>query len=563
MTVARVPGTVAQLEIQSIAAGGDGVGRADGLVVFVPRTAPGDRALVRIKQANRFARGELDALLQPSSLRVSPPCTHYRVDRCGGCQLQHIRYESQLEAKSAIVLDALQRIGKRAIEPPAVQPSERQWRYRRKLTLAMCRMTSGWRMGLRPYDDPSQLFQLEDCPITDERVVATWREIMRAEQSLPQDSELRGSVRLGAGGSTVIIEGGRDWRTSDRFFAAVPSAAVLWWKPERAARRLIAQRPGVDASATASFGQVNAEAAAALCGDRRDGGVVGRVRSARHCHRAGSRRRRALRGATAQRVARDCGTGRGSPRADASRGCGAAQSAPRGSRRTCSGYPHSSGTSPARDLLRELRPSNARARPHATCGLPDCLGCLLRHVSSDRARRDGVRVGAGSTVKYVVRSHGREMEIDVDADGVRIDGESVPARLAEVEGTPERVLTVGEAIHRVIVRRGVNRGDYTLWVDGYRFDVEALDERTRAIRELAAASTGPGGPAPLKSPMPGMIVRVNVAAGDAVQVGQGLVVIEAMKMENELRATGAGNVKRVHVTAGTAVEKGALLVEME
>jgi biotin carboxyl carrier protein len=166
-------------------------------------------------------------------------------------------------------------------------------------------------------------------------------------------------------------------------------------------------------------------------------------------------------------------------------------------------------------------------------------------------------------VKYIVRSHGREMEIDVDADGVRIDGEAVPARLAEVAGTPERVLTVGAAIHRVIVRRGVNRGDYTLWVDGYRFEVEALDERTRAIRELAAVSAGPGGPAPLKSPMPGMIVRVNVAAGDAVQVGQGLVVIEAMKMENELRATGAGTVKRVHVTAGTAVEKGALLVEME
>jgi len=80
------------------------------------------------------------------------------------------------------------------------------------------------------------------------------------------------------------------------------------------------------------------------------------------------------------------------------------------------------------------------------------------------------------------------MEIDVGADGVRIAGEPVPARLAEVEGTPERVLTVGDAVHRVIVRRGLNRGDYTLWVDGYRFDVEALDERTRAIRELAAAS---------------------------------------------------------------------------
>jgi 23S rRNA (uracil1939-C5)-methyltransferase len=89
---------------------------------------------------------------------------------------------------------------------------------------------------------------------------------MRAEQSLPQHPELRGSVRLGAGGTTVIIEGGRDWRMSDRFFAAVPSAAVLWWKPDQGARRLIAERPGAEASATASFGQVNADVAAALHG---------------------------------------------------------------------------------------------------------------------------------------------------------------------------------------------------------------------------------------------------------------------------------------------------------
>jgi pyruvate carboxylase subunit B len=63
--------------------------------------------------------------------------------------------------------------------------------------------------------------------------------------------------------------------------------------------------------------------------------------------------------------------------------------------------------------------------------------------------------------------------------------------------------------------------------------------------------------------MPGMIVRVNVSEGDAVQAGQGLVVMEAMKMENELRATASGTVKRVHVAPGTAVEKGALLLEME
>ena len=65
------------------------------------------------------------------------------------------------------------------------------------------------------------------------------------------------------------------------------------------------------------------------------------------------------------------------------------------------------------------------------------------------------------------------------------------------------------------------------------------------------------------APMPGLVVRVNVREGDEVRSGQGLVVMEAMKMENELRATAAGVVRRVVVAAGSAVEKGALLVEME
>jgi pyruvate carboxylase subunit B len=63
--------------------------------------------------------------------------------------------------------------------------------------------------------------------------------------------------------------------------------------------------------------------------------------------------------------------------------------------------------------------------------------------------------------------------------------------------------------------------------------------------------------------MPGMIVRVQVVEGDVVQPGQGLVVMEAMKMENELRATAVGTVSRVRVAPGTAVEKGALLLELE
>jgi len=168
-------------------------------------------------------------------------------------------------------------------------------------------------------------------------------------------------------------------------------------------------------------------------------------------------------------------------------------------------------------------------------------------------------------MKYSVIVNGETIEIELDGDSVRVGDASTRAKILDLDGaaSPLRMLSIGETIHRVEVRAGESRGRYTLWIDGFRFEVEALDERTRAIRELSAATARPTGPAPLLAPMPGMIVRVNVGEGDAVQAGQGLVVMEAMKMENELRAASAATVKRVHVAPGTAVEKGALLLEME
>jgi biotin carboxyl carrier protein len=166
-------------------------------------------------------------------------------------------------------------------------------------------------------------------------------------------------------------------------------------------------------------------------------------------------------------------------------------------------------------------------------------------------------------MKYYVRVGDEEVEVVHDGGEVHVDGATLEARLAEVEGTPVRMLTVGDEVHRIIVRRGATRGRYTIWVDGFRHEVEALDERMRAIRELAGATAGPAGPAPLLAPMPGMVVRVQVQVGDTVQPGQGLVVMEAMKMENELRAAAAATVKAVIAQPGTAVEKGALLIELE
>jgi biotin carboxyl carrier protein len=166
-------------------------------------------------------------------------------------------------------------------------------------------------------------------------------------------------------------------------------------------------------------------------------------------------------------------------------------------------------------------------------------------------------------VKYIVEVAGRRLTVDVDGENVTVDGEPLRARLVDVPGTPVRLVTIGAETHRVLARREEGRGRYTLGVDGRKYAAEALDERTRAIRDLTAAAAGAAGPAPLNAPMPGLIVRINVGVGDVVAAGQGLVVMEAMKMENELRSTAAGTVRSVAVQVGAAVEKGALLVELE
>lgn len=253
---------VIQLRVHSIAAGGDGVGRSGGLVVFVPRTAPGDVALVRIDSVKRFARGTLESILEPSPDRVAPPCAHYVADRCGGCQLQHITYEAQLEAKRIVVRDSLQRIAKANAALPPIRPSEQHWRYRNKLTLAMRRSAAGWTMGLHPYDDPAAIFQLADCPITDERIVAVWREIMAAAALLPDTAELRGTVRLAGDEIVVLVRGGTDWPAAAAFFGELPGASALWWAPDGSRGTMLFERR--PAPAGTSFGQVNESVGAAL-----------------------------------------------------------------------------------------------------------------------------------------------------------------------------------------------------------------------------------------------------------------------------------------------------------
>jgi biotin carboxyl carrier protein len=156
-----------------------------------------------------------------------------------------------------------------------------------------------------------------------------------------------------------------------------------------------------------------------------------------------------------------------------------------------------------------------------------------------RSLRVEVRAG-GAEGRYTVRLEGREMAVDVRDDGPHTMSLIVDARSHEV---------------------GIERaeGGYRVAVRGEVLDVGLVE----AARGAAAPRRATGGPARVQAPMPGKLVRVLVHAGQEVGAGEGLVVMEAMKMENEIRAPRAGRVKEAPVREGQAVETGALLVLLE
>ena len=157
-------------------------------------------------------------------------------------------------------------------------------------------------------------------------------------------------------------------------------------------------------------------------------------------------------------------------------------------------------------------------------------------------------------MRYAVRAGDRDLLIEATPQGrFLVDDRVVAGELAEVvPGRIWSVLIEGHA-HEVAFLGGDR-----VSVDGDEVTIDIADERA-----IAAGRAGPrsaGGRQEIRAPMPGLLKRIHVAEGAAVQAGDALATLEAMKMENELRAGHAGTIAQIAVTEGTKVESGTLLI---
>lgn len=144
---------------------------------------------------------------------------------------------------------------------------------------------------------------------------------------------------------------------------------------------------------------------------------------------------------------------------------------------------------------------------------------------------------------------------------VALDGQRLTVDMVRIGAAECYSLLVNGRSYEVQVRG--NGEDYEVILSQRRYGVTVESERTRLLKSLASSEQKQGETLEVKAAMPGLVVKVEVKEGDQVQVGDGLVIVEAMKMENEFRVPRQGVVKQVFVQKGMTVDKGQILVLIE
>jgi len=168
-------------------------------------------------------------------------------------------------------------------------------------------------------------------------------------------------------------------------------------------------------------------------------------------------------------------------------------------------------------------------------------------------------------MKYTARIDERVFQIEIVENEkglqLRLDGEVVRFDLAgSVDSGSISILVDNHSFEAEVSR---NTDSYEVFLEGNNFKCYLENERTARLKSMVGSTAETGKEKELKSPMPGLVVAVQTKVGDQIKPGQGLVIVEAMKMENELKARFDAKVKEIKVKPGQAVEKDETLIIFE
>ncbi len=162
-------------------------------------------------------------------------------------------------------------------------------------------------------------------------------------------------------------------------------------------------------------------------------------------------------------------------------------------------------------------------------------------------------------MKYVTLINGETYEVEIDHGGsVLINGEERDVDFLNLGGDLFSVITENRSLEAVI---NDDEGNIAVMMSGRQFEAQVLDERALLMMQRRGGqATGSG---EVKAPMPGLIVDVTTERGAVLAKGDTLIILESMKMQNELKSPIDGEVRAIHVEAGQAVDKNELLVEIK
>jgi biotin carboxyl carrier protein len=163
--------------------------------------------------------------------------------------------------------------------------------------------------------------------------------------------------------------------------------------------------------------------------------------------------------------------------------------------------------------------------------------------------------------RYFVSIDGREYNVLIDPSGtVGVEGVTGAIDVQQVDDSIDSIVI--KDVSTLVIAKGTG-GEYKVLLGHNEANVQVETERDRLLKKYAKSVGTASRRYEVHAPMPALVVRVEVEVGDEIKNGQSLLILEAMKMENEIKSHEAGKVKEIYVAKGKAVEKGELLLLLE